>query len=71
MTEPMVDALQYLSSEFSCTRDEWRNHHRGGDMLLDGLVSKGYANTKSDRFAVSDAGRRFLEAMGPVEAEAE
>jgi len=65
----MVGALQYLSGEFSLTRDEWRQHHKGGDMLLDGLMAHGYAHSKGGRFAVSDSGRRYLTALEPVEAE--
>lgn len=62
-SEVMVGALQYLSGEFSVTRAEWRQHHKGRDMLLDGLVSKGYAIERSGRFAVSQAGRRMLEDL--------
>ena len=47
MTEDrMIQALHYLTSEFSVSRDQWRRHHKGSDMLLDGLVSLGYANAK-------------------------
>lgn len=66
----MVDALQYLEGEFSVDRPEWRQYHKGGDMLLDGAVSKGYVNTKGGRFAVSDAGRRMLADLETVEVEA-
>ena len=61
-----------VSGEFSCTQDEWRQHHRGGDMLLEGLVSLGYVLAKGGRFAVSMAGRRRLEAVerNPLEEEA-
>jgi hypothetical protein len=69
MSEPMVDALLYLSSEFSVDRDEWRQHHKGGDCLLDGLMAHGYARTKGGRYAVSEAGRRMLAANEPVGTE--
>ena len=59
------DALRYLASEFSVTRDEFRSAHKAGaDMLLDGLLSHGYATERGGRFAISDAGRR---AMGDAE----
>jgi len=59
--DAMAGALQYLSEQFSVTRDEWREHFKGGDMLLDGLVAHGYVNTKDGRYAVSAAGRRRIE----------
>ena len=61
----VTDGLRFLAAEFSCTQDEWREHHAGGDMLLEGLVSRGYALAQRGRFAVSDAGRRRLEAVDP------
>lgn len=69
----VTDGLRYLIGEFSCTQDEWRQHHRGGDMLLEGLVSRGYVLVKGGRFAVSMAGRRRLEAVegNPLEQDDE
>lgn len=61
-TDAVAAALQYLSAEFSVTRQEWRNHFKGGDQLLDGLVSHGYVNEKGGRYAVSVAGRRRINA---------
>ena len=58
----VAGALQYLSEEFSVTRQEWRQRFKGGDMLLDGLVSHGYVNEGGGRFAVSEAGRRRISA---------
>lgn len=58
------EALHYLSEQFSVTRDEWRRHFQGGDMLLDGLTSLGFAHDRDGRFAVSPAGRRRIEASG-------
>ena len=55
------EALSWLASEFSVDRDEFRSHHKAGsDMLLDGLVSKGYVREDKGRFAVSAAGRRYV-----------
>lgn len=59
----MAEGLRHLAGEFSVSRDEWRQHFRGGDMLLDGLVSKGYALHQRGRFAVSRQGRAFLQAV--------
>jgi hypothetical protein len=59
------EALHWLAAEFSVTRDEFRAAHKAGsDMLLDGLLSHGYARERDGRFALTDAGRR---AMGKVE----
>lgn len=58
--DAVAGALQYLSAEFSVTRQEWRNHFKGGDQLLDGLVSHGYVNEKGGRYAVSERGRRRI-----------
>ena len=69
MNESMVDGLRHLSAQFSMSRDEWRKHYRGGDMLLDGLVAHGFTNHKGGRYAVNDAGRRALDALEPVEAD--
>lgn len=60
--DPIAQGLQYLASEFSLTRQEWRNHHGGGDALLDSLVSHGYAREQGERFAVTREGRARLEA---------
>lgn len=62
MHDQLRDGLRHLSAEFSATRDEWRRHWHGGDMLLDGLVSHGYAIERDARYAVTDAGRRMLAA---------
>lgn len=59
----LTDGLRFLSAEFSCTQDEWREHYRGGDMLLEGLVSRGYVLTKHGRYAVSAAGVRRMEVI--------
>jgi len=62
--DPISQGLQTLAERFSVDRDQWREHHKGGDALLDGLVSHGYAIHKDGRYAVSRAGReRMAEAM--------
>ncbi|GAB2619972.1 hypothetical protein [Novilysobacter erysipheiresistens] len=63
MTDRMADSLQWLSAQFSADDDEFRKaQHPGGEMLLMGAVSKGYAIRQGDRVAVSDAGRRRMGA---------
>lgn len=58
------EALHYLSEQFSVTRDEWRRHFRGGDMLLDGAVSRGFVREQGGRYAVTETGRRRINATG-------
>ena len=67
----LTDGLRFLTEQFSCSQEEWREHHCGGDMLLEGLVSHGYALTQNGRYAVSAAGRRRLEAVerNPLEED--
>lgn len=72
MTDRLHDGLRYLAEQFSASADEFRRDNApGGVMLLEGLVSRGYAHEKAGRYAVSAAGRRRLEAMersdGPAE----
>lgn len=61
MNDPIAQGLHYLASEFSLSRQEWRNHHKGGDALLDALVNHGYAQEKGERFGVTALGRVRLE----------
>jgi hypothetical protein len=57
------DALRWLAAEFSATRDDFRSAHKAGsDMLLDGIVSHGYASEREGRYALTDAGLRAMEA---------
>jgi len=64
MTDRMAEGLRYLSAEFSVTADEFRRDNApGGDMLLMGAVSKGYAREGRGRFAVTEAGRRYLDGV--------
>lgn len=56
-------ALQWLAEQFSATADEFRAEFRhGADMLREGLVAHGYAREKGGRYAVTDTGRKVLEA---------
>jgi hypothetical protein len=64
----MIDqALRTLAESFSVSRDEWRKMNRGGDMLLDGLVAHGYAQSESGQYAITPAGQRRLSDRVPVE----
>lgn len=57
----ITDGLQHLAGQFSCEREQFaRANHPGGAMLLEGIVSKGYAIHKGGRYALSDAGQRCL-----------
>lgn len=56
MYDAINDGLRFLAESFSVDRPQWRRHYQGGDMLLDGLVSHGYAIEKGGRFAVSRMG---------------
>lgn len=61
----LLDALQWLSAEFSADRHEFRaRFHKGADDLRDGLVACGFAihDRRQDRYAVSPAGFRKLAA---------
>jgi hypothetical protein len=73
MTTRLIYAVRHLAEQFSVTADEFRRDNApGGDMLLMGAVSKGYAIEQGGRYAVSLAGRRFLEAQeAPSDAEAQ
>ena len=59
----LLEALQWLSAEFSADRDEFRKRFKkGADDLRDGLVARGFAfrDKRQDRYAVSQAGFRKL-----------
>ena len=63
--------LRWLASEFSVEPAEfYREFQQGGAMLLDGLLSKGYAWQKGGRVAVTDAGRRVMADKARDEVEA-
>lgn len=63
--------LHWLSMQFSCEPTDFhRAHPQGGAMLLEGMVSKGYAWAKDGRVAVTDAGRRAMaDGAAPIGAE--
>lgn len=58
----ITQGLQHLAREFSLSRQEWRDYHRGGDSLLDALVSHGYAQQQGERFGITRQGQTRLEA---------
>lgn len=65
------DALRWLAAEFSATPDEFRSEHKAGsDMLLTALLSLGYARQANGRVAITEAGRRRVEALEPSMEEA-
>jgi hypothetical protein len=60
------EALRWLASEFSCTPDEFRSEHKAGsDMLLQAMLSLGYARQENGRLAITATGRRRVEALEP------
>lgn len=60
--------LRHLAESFSVDRQQWREHFRGGDALLDGLVSHGYALHRDGCFAASPAGLARLADVDPLDA---
>ena len=58
----ITQGLQPLACQFSLPRQEWRDHHRGGDSLLDSLVSHGYAQEHGERFGITRQGQVRLQA---------
>lgn len=67
----ITDGLRHLTGQFSVSKAEWNQQRRGGDDLLQGLLSHGYVITDGERYAVSEAGRRRLQAAEPSIGEAE
>lgn len=64
--------LRWLASEFSAEPAEFHQAHgNGGAMLLEGLLSKGYAQAKRGRVAVTEAGRRVIADKAPEPDEVE
>lgn len=64
----ITDGLRHLAAKFSAERHEFaRDMQPGGEMLLEGLVSKGYALHKGGRYALSEAGRRWLADVEPTD----
>lgn len=64
--DAITQGLQTIEGQFCMTRQEWRAHHKGGDMLLEGLESKGFVRREGDMFAVTPAGRRRIDAAAPA-----
>ena len=59
----MAEALVYLSS-CAASREQFRSVFRNGsDMLLDGVLSKGYAEIEGGLARITDSGRRALRDM--------
>jgi hypothetical protein len=57
VTDRIADGLEWLATEISATREEFRiAQGDDGDELLDGLVSQGYVRHGQGRFQVSDEG---------------
>lgn len=64
----MVDGLNYLAREIVVTRDRaLKDLHPRGDMLLDGMVNKGYAQQARDdgRYGLTAMGHRALQDLEP------
>jgi hypothetical protein len=65
----LEEGIAYLAAQMSASIDEFRRDNApAGDMLLQGLLSRGYAVEKAGRVALSPAGRRAHQALG-VEPE--
>lgn len=57
----IYEGMRYLGRKRSVTRDEFHAAHRAGAaMLLDGLLSNGYAVQKGHRVILSQRGRTAL-----------
>lgn len=62
MMDRLAKGVRYLAAEFSVEPDEFRHDNApGGDMLLQALLSKGYAVQTRGRVAASRVGLRMLE----------
>lgn len=67
MTDRINQGIRYLAEQFSCDNDEFRrdNQPQGG-MLLDGLLSRGFARVAKaggeERIIATEAGRKRLKA---------
>ena len=71
-SDRITDALRYVAAAMSVDRDRfYRDQHPGGAALLEGCVSLGYVQRgklrdNCDRFGLSDAGHRRLQAVGAL-----
>ena len=68
-SERITVGLGYLNREMSASRDEFRRDNQpSGDHLLQAVINLGYAqrgrdHDNVDRVALTDAGRRRLQAV--------
>lgn len=62
--ERITEGLKYLAAEFSCEAFEFERDNPSNAMLLDGLVSRGYAKRDrvNGRYAITEQGRTKLAA---------
>ena len=71
MTDRIAEGIRYLATEFSATPDEFRRDNGpGAEMLMDALLSHGYAVQTGGRLAASRVGLRRLEDVEVGEVEA-
>lgn len=62
MIARLANGVRYLAAEFSVEPEEFKHDNApGGDMLLQALLSKGYAVQTRGRVAASRVGLRMLE----------
>lgn len=63
MTDRLNQGIHYLVSQFSCDKDEFRRDNQPqSEMLLDGLLSNGFARVAmEERIVATEAGRRRLK----------
>jgi len=64
---PLRTATEKLVGEFSLSREEAQRSL--SDQVLQGMMAHGYAihDKRSDRYAVSEAGRRMLADQGTAD----
>lgn len=64
------ESLRWLSAELVATREEFCSAMKhGAPMLLDALLSLGYAKAVRDGLVVTEAGRRRLRALEVEDVE--
>lgn len=63
--ERITEGLKYLAAEFSCEGFEFERDNPSNAMLLDGLVSRGFAKRDrvNGRYAITETGRKRLAAI--------
>ena len=66
------DALEYLAREWVAPRDQaLKDLQPNADMVIDGVMSQGFATLTEHGYVLSKAGHRKLEAREAAEAAAE